>query len=78
MVVNLVIWLAIKLVHRWIPALIRQSDMGIYAILMPLGFGVFGFDLPYWSTAPFVIVGLVELLHSFRVVLRKTGGAGAA
>lgn len=78
LVVNLVIWLVIKIAHRWIPALNRQSDSGIYAILLPLGFGVCGFDLPYWSIAPFIIAGLAELLHSFRVVLNKSEQTGTA
>lgn len=77
-VVNLFIWLAQKLAHRWIPALNRQSDMGIMLVLMPLGFGVCGFDLPYWGIAPFIIAGVVELLNSFRVILSKTGHAEAA
>jgi len=76
--VNLCVWLAQKLVHRWIPALNRQSDMGILAILMPLGFGVCGFDLPYWAVAPFIIAGVVELLNSFRVILGKAERAEAA
>lgn len=77
-VVNLIIWLVQKLAHHWIPALNRHSDMGIIGILMPLGFGLCGFDLPYWSTAPFIIAGVAELLYSFRIILNKAGHAETA
>ncbi len=64
--VHVVIWLVLELAHRRVPALNRHSDHGIYLILMPLGFGLFGLDLPYWSTAPIICGGLAILLNSWR------------
>ena len=68
-VVHVVIWLMLKLAHRRVPVLNRHSDHGIYLILMPLGFGLFGLDLPYWSTAPIICGGLAILLNSWRGVV---------
>ncbi len=43
--------------------------MGLYLILLPLGFGLFGWDLPYWATAPGIVGGVVYLLVVFKQVL---------
>ena len=66
LIVHVVIWLMLKLAHRLVPVLNRRSDSGIYLILLPLGFGLFGLDLPYWSTAPIICGGLAILLNSLR------------
>jgi len=66
LIVNVVIWLMLKLAHRRVPVLNRHGDSGIYLILLPLGFGLFGMDLPYWSTAPIICGGLAILLNSLR------------
>ena len=66
LVVNTAIGFIQWLVRRQIPTMGRSGQMGIYAILVPLGFGLFGWDLPYWFTALFVVGGLAELLYSFK------------
>lgn len=66
-VVNAVIWVVLRFVRRGVPILGKRGDSGIYLILLPLGFGLWGFEIPYWATAPIVLIGLAELLLSFRM-----------
>lgn len=75
LVVNGVIGLIQWLVRRQIPALDKRGRFGIYVILLPLGFGLFGWDLSYWFTALFVVGGLTELLWSVKRVLARQEGA---
>lgn len=76
LVVNTVIGLIQWLVRRQIPTLGKGGQMGIYSILVPLGFGLFGWDLPYWFTTLFVVGGLAELLYSVKKQLRAVSIAG--
>jgi len=41
-----------------------------------LGFGVFGFDLPYWFTALFVVGGLAQLLYAVKKLAAVPHAAG--
>jgi hypothetical protein len=66
-VVNAAIWVVLWFVRRGVPVLGKRGDSGLYMILLPLGFGLWGFDLPYWATAPIILIGLAELLLSFRM-----------
>ena len=76
-VINLVCWVILRFVRRSVPALGKRGDTGIYMILLPLGFGVWGFDVPYWSTVPIALIGLAELLYSFRRALAREERAQA-
>jgi hypothetical protein len=49
--------------------------MGIYAILVPLGFGLFGWDLSCRFTAIFVVGGLAVLLISVKKQLAAVRAA---
>ena len=75
LVVNAVIGLVQWFVRRQIPTMTKSGQMGIYAILVPLGFGFFGWDLPNWFIALFVVGGLAELLYS---VKRQLGALSVA
>jgi hypothetical protein len=75
LVVNLVIFGLQILSNRFVPELKKKHYMGLYLILLPLGFGLFGWDLPYWSTAPMVAGGVVVLLVVFKQVLDLEEGS---
>jgi hypothetical protein len=74
-VVNAAIGLVQWLVRKQIPTMGNGGQMGIYAMLVPLGFGLFGWDLPYWFTALFVIGGLAGLLLSVKKQLAAVRAA---
>ena len=76
LVVNGIIGLIQWMVRRQIPALGKSGQFGIYAILLPLGFGVFGFYLPYWFTALFVVGGLAQLLYAVKKLAAVPHAAG--
>lgn len=76
LVVNTAIGLIQWLVRRQLPMLGKGGQAGIYAILVPLGFGLFGWDLPYWFTTLFVVGGLAELLYSVKKQLRALPATG--
>jgi hypothetical protein len=70
-VVHLVIWILTEISYRFIPELNKKHYMGVYLILMPLGFGVFGLDLPYWFVIMPVLAGLVTLMVVFKRTIRS-------
>ena len=72
-VVNLVIMGLQYLSNRYLPELQNRQSMGLYLILLPLGFGLFGWDLPYWGIAPFIFGGVWVLLVVFRRTLDEGG-----
>lgn len=74
-VVNAVIGFIQWFVRKQIPTMCSSGQMGIYAMLVPLGFGLFGWDLPYWFTALFVIGGLTALLMSVKKQLAAVRAA---
>ncbi len=76
-VVNFAIAVIIRLGLSFLPQLQRRDLHGVYAILLPLGFALFGWDIPYWMTTAFVVLGLVELAYNLRKTLR-TLSQGAA
>ena len=70
-VIGIIQWLVLK----QIPTLGKSGQAGIQLILLPLGFGLFGWDLPYVFTAPFIIGGLAALLYSVKKQLSSTDRA---
>lgn len=76
LVVNAAIGLIQWFVRKQIPTIGKSGQSGIYAILLPLGFGLFGWDIPYWFTAIFVVGGLAELLYSVKKQLAAVCAAG--
>jgi hypothetical protein len=66
LVVNAVIGIVQWFVRRQIPTMTKSGQMGIYAILVPLGFGFFGYHVPLWFITLFVVGGLAELLYSVK------------
>ena len=64
------------LVRKQIPLIGRDGQFGIYLILMPLGFGMCGWDLPYLAAAPFILAGLVTLLYTMKKQLVPAQGRG--
>jgi len=75
-IVNVVIGLVQWLVRRQIPALGKGGQFGIYVILLPMGFGLFGFDLDYWFSTLFVAGGLAQLLYSVKKLADARQAAG--
>lgn len=75
-IVNVVIGLVQWLVRRQIPALGKGGQFGIYVILLPMGFGLFGFDLAYWFSTLFVAGGLAQLLYSVKKLADARQAAG--
>jgi hypothetical protein len=69
-VVHLAIWILTEISYRLVPELNKKHFMGVYLILMPLGFGVFGFDLPYWFVTMLVLAGLATLMVVFKRTIR--------
>ena len=74
-VVHLVIWLISWGAGRLVPQLKGKHYLGIYFILMPLGFASFGWDLAAWFLAAMAVVGLALLFTAFRTALRREAGA---
>lgn len=68
-VINLVIMGLQFLSNRYLPELRNRQSMGLYLILLPLGFGLFRWELPYWAAAPFILGGVWALLVVFRGAL---------
>ncbi len=63
-------------VRKQIPQIGRDGQFGIYLILLPLGFGMCGWDLPYLAIAPFVLAGLAILLYTMKKQLVTAQGSG--
>lgn len=75
-IVNVVIGLIQWLVRRQIPALGKGGQFGIYVILLPMGFGLFGFELANWFSTLFVVGGLAQLLYSVKKLVAVPSHAG--
>lgn len=73
-VVNGAIALIQWFVRSKIPTIGYPGQTGIYMILLPTGFGVFGWDLSHLATAPIVVLGLVLLLLELKRQAAGTGG----
>ncbi len=69
-VVNSVIFGIQILSNRFFPELNKRHNTGLYLVLMPIGFGLYGWDLPVWSTAPLILGGVFILF----VVFKRTIG----
>ena len=73
-VVHLVIWLLARGAGRLVPQFKGKQFLGIYLVLMPLGFASFGWDLAAWFMAAMAVVGLALLFAGFRKVLAREAG----
>ncbi len=71
LVVHLVIWLLSWAAGRYVPQFKGKQYLGMYFILMPLGFAACGWDLPAWIMTPMAVVGLALLFVQFRKVLGR-------
>lgn len=69
--VNASVGLLAGLSSRIFPEFRNKQSQGLYVILLPLGFGLFGWELSYRFTAPLICVGLVMLLVAFRGLLKE-------
>lgn len=67
-IVNFVIAMLMRLGPRLLPELERRDLHGVYLMLLPLGFGLFGWDIPYWMSTSAVVVGLAMLAFAMRRV----------
>ncbi len=68
-VVHLVIWVLSEISQRYVPELNKKHYFGVYLILMPVGFSLFGWNLPYWAIAIFELGGLASLFRVFKHTL---------
>ncbi len=69
-VVHVGILVLVQLSHWYLPDLNRKHVTGLYLVLMPIGFGLFGWEVPYWLTAVIVCLGLTGLLMVVKRALR--------
>ncbi len=65
-VVNATIVVLQLLVKKLVPTIGNSGLTGIYLILLPIGFGLFGWDVEYSVVAPVVLLGLALLLYSMK------------
>jgi len=79
MIALLVVATTIGVVQWWVQRKIHTIEwsgrFGIQLILTPVGFGLFGWDLPWLGAAPFIIGGLAALLYSMKKQLAAAGDA---
>jgi len=70
-VIHLVIFFLNVLSFRFFPELDKKHTFGMYLILMPVGFRLWGLDVPAFATASLNVGGLIVLLVVFRQVYRR-------
>jgi len=62
---HMAIGLVMGLAHRF-TSISKTGNIGVYIILLPMGFLAFGADLEGWFASAFVLAGVLLILWSLR------------